>query len=249
MVPYDSYNYHQYWQGREYENQAEKIALKKLLVKIPNKGSLIDIGGGFGRLSNVYLPTFKHCLLVDPSEKLLKIAQKNFKEFKNIEFQKGMGERLPADEASFDVALMVRVVHHLYEPREALREASRVLKPGGFLILELANKIHFRARLRAWLKADFVFSSDLKPIDQRSLLSIKEDKIPMLNHHPKMIEKSLSQAGFEIVDQLSVSNLRSPFLKKILPMRLLLSLESVCQKPLAVCNFGPSLFLLCQKST
>ncbi len=249
-VPYDSYNYPQFWHGREYEDKAEKIALKKLLAKIPQKNSMVDIGGGFGRLAEVYVPEFEKCLLIDPSEKLLNLAQKNLKNFENIEFKKGIGENLPVDDAIFDIALMIRVVHHLPNPEETLKEVSRVLKPQGYLILEFANKIHFLARLRAWLKGDFGFTSNLKPVDQRSAKSIKAGTIPFLNHHPKFILQQLEKAGFKIISTFSVSNFRHPIFKKIIPLSLLLFLES--HFSLFTFHllpfFGPSIFILAQKT-
>jgi ubiquinone/menaquinone biosynthesis C-methylase UbiE len=94
-APYDSYNYPQYWEGREYEDSAEKLALKRLFEAIPSKKSIVDIGSGFGRLTEVYAPAFKNCLLIDPSEKLIKIGQKRLAKFKNVEFKKGKVQNLP----------------------------------------------------------------------------------------------------------------------------------------------------------
>lgn len=247
-VPYDSYNYPQFWHGREYEDKAEKIALKKFFSKISKKDSVIDIGGGFGRLAEVYAPEFEKCLLIDPSEKLLNLAKKNLKNFKNLEFREGTGENLPVEDATFDTTLMIRVVHHLPNPEKVFQEASRVLKPQGFLILEFANKIHFLARLRAWIRGDFGFTGKLEPVDQRSLESISSGTIPFLNHHPKFIFQQLERPGFKIISVLSVSNFRHPIFKKLIPLSLLLILESICHKPFAICHFGPSIFILCQKT-
>lgn len=244
---YDEFDYQQYWVGREYEDRAEKIAIKKFFEKIPQKESLIDIGAGFGRLTSAYSPLFKKCFLVDPSEDLLGQAKLNFKGLKNLTFKVGEAEKLPVDSESFDVALMVRVIHHLEDPTKALAEVYRVLKPGGFLILEFANKIHFRARIRALLKGNFSFASDFSPQEQRTPISINTGKIAFLNHHLEKIKQDLKKAGFKILEVLSVSNFRLPLIKKLIPSPLLLFLESLLQKPLARVSFGPSLFILAQK--
>lgn len=240
---YDFFDYLSYWQGRDYEDKAEKIALKKFFAKIPNKSSIIDIGGGYGRLAEIYVPIFQKCLLIDPSEKLLNEAKKRLKKFKNIEFKKGTAQNLSVKYSKFDLALMVRVIHHLPKPEKAFREAYKVLKPQGYLICEFANKIHFPARLKAWIKGDFNFTQNLTPVER----STKPGSIPFLNHHPKAIKKALEKSGFKIVDRLSVSNFRHQLLKKILPFRILLFLESNLQYLLSKICFGPSIFILAKK--
>ncbi len=45
-----SYNYQDYWQGREYEHAAEELAIKRLLRGKKFKHA-VDVGGGYGRLS------------------------------------------------------------------------------------------------------------------------------------------------------------------------------------------------------
>lgn len=251
---YDSYDYPKYWHGRDYEHQAEVVAIQKFLTKIPQRnlpagrqGSILDLAGGFGRLAPLYAPIFQRCLLVDPSKRLLNQAQKYLKEFPNVEIQQGDVEKIPALDNEFDVVLLIRIVHHLPDPYLAFREVFRVLKPGGFLIVEFANKIHFRAIVRSWLDGDFDFIKNLQPIDQRSPTSIAKKTIPFLNHHPQTIYNQLNKSGFKILSRLSVSNFRFQILKKNLPLKLLLLLESISQRPLAICHFGPSIFLLCQK--
>ena len=243
-TPYDLYNYPHYWEGREYEDLAEKRALKVFFSQIPpsKRNKIIDIGAGFGRHTPVYAPLFKNCLLLDPSEKLLDEAKSKLKRFSNLEFKLGRAEKLPLKQAQFEAALIVRMIHHLSEPKKAFLEAQRALKPQGYLILEFANKIHFRSKLKAWLRGDFSFGKNLEPSE------LGDKGIPFLNHHPQKIENDLKKSGFKIINRLSVSNFRTLFFKKILPLKVILWLEAVSQKPLAKINFGPSIFLLCQKT-
>jgi ArsR family transcriptional regulator len=56
----------------------------------------------------------------------------------NIEWTRGELERLPLDDAIVDVALLSQALHHADDPAAALREAVRIVRPGGrVLLLEL----------------------------------------------------------------------------------------------------------------
>jgi len=247
-VPYDIFDYPSYWEGRDYEDEADKLAIAKLLKKIEKKESLLDIGGGFGRLSLSLAPYFENILLVDHSEALLKEAENYLSGLSNIKFKKGDCEKLPVEANSFDVALMVRIVHHFENPEKALREAHRALKPDGYLILEFANKIHILACLKAFLTADFGFWRNLKPLERRSEKAIKQEMITFCNHHPKAIQNCLEKIGFRLVEKLSVSNCRYTVIKKVLPLKVLMFFESLMQKPYARFFFGPSIYFLAQKT-
>lgn len=241
------YDYKKYWETRRYENQAEKIALKKLLADIPKKGKIIDIGGGFGRLVPNYALLFKSCLLIEPSEKLLKEAEKVCQKYKNVTLQKSFVEKLPVGDESFDVALMVRVAHHLSDLQTMIKEVKRILKPGGFFILEFANKTHVKKRLEAIFHFNWHFFTDHTP----ESLKTKRFSNPFFNYHPNQIKTLLLSNEFKIIKCLSVSNFRHSWLKKIFPLPLLLFFESCIQiinSKLSILNYhGPSIFVLAQK--
>jgi ArsR family transcriptional regulator len=66
---------------------------------------------------------------------MLMAARRRLRDQANVELRRGELESLPIDDASLDVALAVLVLHHLADPPAALAEASRVLKPGGRLLI------------------------------------------------------------------------------------------------------------------
>ena len=250
LIPYyndPAFDYRQYWQTREYENQAEKMALKRLLKLIPKsqRGSIIDIGAGFGRLTPDYAPLFQNCLLVEPSEKLLAEAKKINRRYDNLSFKESYVEKLPVEKESFDVVLMVRVAHHLPDLEEMITEVKRILKPDGYFIMEFANKMHFKNRLEALIKFNFIFFRSHLPEN----LKTKRNTAPFFNYHPNQIKTLLLSHGFQIIDSLCVSNFRNFWIKKLVPFKLLLWLENIRQEICLLKKFylGPSIFLLAKK--
>jgi ubiquinone/menaquinone biosynthesis C-methylase UbiE len=236
-----AFNYKKYWQARQYEHLAEEIALKKLFHLIPQKNSLVDIGGGFGRLTPCYAPVFQKTLLVDPSSRLLKTAKKLEKKYKNFKVLKGKVCQLPLPNASFETALMIRTAHHLVSLDKALKEIDRVLKPQGFLVLEFANKLHFKAIIKNLLRLnfyDFIYHTPKE----------KSAQIIFANFHPTAIVSLLKKNHFQIIKAISVSNFRSTFLKKILPLKILLLMEKIAQKIYPAYISGPSVFVLAKKT-
>jgi ubiquinone/menaquinone biosynthesis C-methylase UbiE len=246
---YDSYDYPSYWEGREYENESEVIAIKSLLNKIPRIKTIIDIGGGYGRLTPTYSFRAKKIILTDPSAKLLSVAKNNLKENNKVELIQSLIENLPTKikSKSVDLAIMVRVIHHLEKPEKAFKIVHRILKPGGYFIIEFANKSHGKAVIRELAKGNLTFSHDIFPQDIRSARNIRKGTIPFINYHPDEIVRFLKESGFNVIEKLSVSNIRNTKLKSLISLENLLSLERVLQKPLSYINFGPSIFILARK--
>jgi len=249
MAPYDSYDYQSYWLSREFEDQCERLCLKKIFTLIKDRRFLVDIGGGFGRLSTCYAPLFKKCLVIDPSIRLLTAGKKLAREkgLTNVEFKQGQLPRLPLKDNSCQNVLMVRVSHHLPHLSPTLKEIDRVLEKDGYLILEIANKIHFLARLRAFLRGDWSFARSWETVERRSQENINRHSIPFSNHHPQKVFQDLIESGFTLKAVYSVSNFRHPIFKKLFPQQWLLKLEDWLQLRLAPLFFGPSIFILAQK--
>jgi ubiquinone/menaquinone biosynthesis C-methylase UbiE len=245
---YDTYDYPSYWEGRDYEHGSEEIAIKGFLNRIAKIKTALEIGAGYGRLVPSYRFRTKKIILSDPSSVLLKTARENIGN-KNVKYIHSRLRNLPKKlrANSVDLVLLVRVLHHINDQDEAFKIIEKILEPHGYFILEFANKCHFKAQIFHFLRGNFTFPLEIFPKDLRTKKAKKKGDILFLNFHPDDIKKKLEDAGFSIVEARSVSNFRSSFLKNILPISLLLSIENLLQKPLSHFDFGPSLFILAQK--
>ena len=112
----------------------------RLLVAAVNPAAdarILDLGCGTGQLAvrlAQHVPK-GNVLGVDPAEEMLRVARRHGGGRRNLRFAAGSGDQIPADAASFDVAVSTISFHHWSRPAESLREIARVLKPGGRLFI------------------------------------------------------------------------------------------------------------------
>jgi SAM-dependent methyltransferase len=251
-----------FWPRRRYEDQCDRIALRALLP--PSGDRLIEVGAGFGRLADEY-HGYRDVVLLDPSEAMLNGAREQIGDNPRFTIVSGDAYDLPFPDGSFDAAVCVRVVHHFEDPRPAIRELARVLRPGGVLVLESANKRNLKAILAYLLHRQrwSPFSAGSHNADISLMLrrgrGVPSDAsaapLPAATaaprwfsstsflHAPRDVRAWLRAAGFMIEGTRSVGLFRVPFLTGHLPTRMLVGLERLQQPSLARLAPGPSIFV------
>lgn len=237
------HNYLHYWDGREYEHAAEEAAIKKLLSGRHFKNA-VDVGGGYGRLCVQLEKYADKVTLAEPSQQQLDIAKNFLKDHPEIDRKLAQADDLPFKNGEVDLLTLIRVMHHLPDPSREFEEISRVLSEDGVAVVEVANYLHMRNRLKHLAKRKRM---PVKPVDIRSEENKRDDEIPFVNHNPATVIRQLEHAGLSVIGTLSVSNLRSVRLKKMMPREVMLGAEKMLQRPLAIVYFGPSIFFLVKK--
>jgi len=238
---YNGYDYKkEFWEDadREYEDQADRMAIRKLLPKRMDK--FADIGGGYGRLANEYLKRAHKVYIFDYSKSELKQAKEIYGD--KIETKAGDIYELPFKDNELDGLMMVRVTHHLKDMKKALSELYRVLKPGGVAVIEVANKRTLPKMARYVLR-----KSDVNPFDKKVANYKEISKDGFYNYHPKYVEEIFDGVGFKTEKVLSVSNFRSRGLKKVFGTKNLVKMEDKAQKALAPIRFAPSIYYKLRK--
>ena len=107
--------------------------LREFLSPIGGK-RILDIGCGSGALAATLSSEGAKAVGIDVEETAIESARHNAP---LAEFRTGSASRLPFPDQAFDAAIFVNSLHHVEVPSmaQALFEAGRVLKPGGYLIV------------------------------------------------------------------------------------------------------------------
>jgi ubiquinone/menaquinone biosynthesis C-methylase UbiE len=110
--------------------------MEKLVNYFQDKevASILDVGTGEGDFIAVLNEVFPKAQItgVDPNTESLQEAAKKYP---NVLFTEMSGENLAFADKTFDVASISMALHHLPDIQSALKEMQRVVKPGGWIIV------------------------------------------------------------------------------------------------------------------
>ncbi len=150
--------------------------------------ALLDVGCGTGFLIDLLSgqKTARYCG-IDLSDEMIRMARE--KAIQGAEFIAGSADRLPYPDESFDIVTCSQRFHHYPYPEQAMREAGRVLKPGGLYILS-DTRI---GGAGAWIDNHILFklmkSGDCHTTNRRG------------------IEKMMADAGFTVTDSRQIRSM------------------------------------------
>jgi ubiquinone/menaquinone biosynthesis C-methylase UbiE len=98
---------------------------------------VLDLGAGTGRMIELFAPQAERAIGVDLSSAMLAAARGRLEQtgIRNATLRQGDMYALPIERNSCDLVIVHQVLHYLDDPGRALREAARVLAPGGRLLV------------------------------------------------------------------------------------------------------------------
>ena len=117
-------------------------------------GDVIDVGGGrfVTTVEQRKLP-FRSWTIVEPSAALLPHLSSA-----NVHEVVGDGQRLGVRSGTYDAAVSIQVLEHVFEPMRMLEELYRVVRPGGVVVLMIPQTAnihlaphHYQNFTRYWL--------------------------------------------------------------------------------------------------
>jgi ubiquinone/menaquinone biosynthesis C-methylase UbiE len=159
------------WDKLRDQLYGDRFTTAALLALLPSTSVIADLGCGTGRLAEELAPYVTRVIGVDNSPAMLKAARKRTAELPNVDLRTGELQALPIGNAKCDAALLLLALTYVPDPLAVLKEAARVLRPGGRLVV-VDLLPHDRDDFR-------------RQMDQRSM-----------GFEPLEMEKMLKTAGF-----------------------------------------------------
>ncbi|MFI5250929.1 MAG: class I SAM-dependent methyltransferase [Bacteroidota bacterium] len=213
------------WQGEIYADQCDRFnraverrkeytfsMLARLLQN--QQGTALDIGCGAGKytegLSNLGFETFG----VDISPAMCQISEERLRATENyfrIRFAVGDIEQIPFSNEKFDLVLCVGVLGYLTSDVKAIHEISRVLKPGGYVLINIENMMSlsnidyvFRKKFGSLLKMEKNGDDELQSgVSMNSPWVLDHSGYRYRIYNPWKFRRLMVEFGFKHVDSMT----------------------------------------------
>jgi len=123
--------------GKDYVPGQSWKSVAEALLRLMPPMTIADLGAGEGTFALLLAQGAKHVIAVDTSARMIEVgrefAQRN--SITNIEFRLGDMEEVPIAPAEVDLVFFSQSLHHALHPERALKEAHRILCPGGRIVV------------------------------------------------------------------------------------------------------------------
>ena len=148
-------------------------ALARGVMHLVELGDVLDVASGDGILAELLAPHAKSILCVDSSERVISAARDRLKPLKHVRVEHGDMHALSLPDEKFDLVLLMHALTYSEQPAVAVREAVRVLRPGGRLLALTLNKHAHKAAAEEFDHCNLGFTVDeLKKLAKKAGLDV-----------------------------------------------------------------------------
>ena len=123
------------WRWRRY--LTDTLSFLVDWANVSSAAAVLDVGCGTGELARLLLEQNPHQAIVgiDISEEMLVQARQKLRNVEQVTFEQASASALPIPDNTFEVVVSANAFHYFPEPKEALAEMRRVLKPDGKIVI------------------------------------------------------------------------------------------------------------------
>jgi SAM-dependent methyltransferase len=172
-----------YSPGRSWE------ALARGVMHLVELGDVLDVGSGDGVLAELLAPHARSILCVDTSERVLAAARERLKPLKHVRVANGDMHALALPDAGFDLVLLMHALTYSDDPAQAVREAARVLRPGGRLLALTLNRHAHRGVVEEFDHRNLGFTADeLRRLAKKAGLDVVDCEVSSREKRPPHFE-------------------------------------------------------------
>jgi ubiquinone/menaquinone biosynthesis C-methylase UbiE/biotin operon repressor len=135
--------------GKDYVPGKSWKSLAEALLRLMPAMTIADLGAGDGSFALLLSQRATRVIAVDASAKMLEVGRETAARhgIENVEFRLGDMEEVPVENGTVDLVFFSQSLHHALHPERAVKEAARILRAGGrVVILDLAKHRFEEAR-------------------------------------------------------------------------------------------------------
>ena len=184
--------------------------------ELPGSHDYLDIGCGYGVNSEVFGEGFENIYCSDLGKVNLVRCREYMGRSENVFHIAADAQRLPFENEHFDLVTAISLIEHVPDQEQMLKEAFRVLKKGGELVMQFPNR-YFFMELHSGIPFYCLVPDCLKPWFSKKMgyYELSEIYIPTPKQIKKIIEKIDAAINVKVIRVIYPSEIVPPKFRKI----------------------------------
>ena len=173
----------QYSPGRTWE------ATARALIGLQDLGDVLDIACGDGVLAELMASQARSVTGVDISPTLIAAARARLKGDSHVSLLEGDMHALPLEPGRFDHVFLMHALAYTKRPQDAIREAARMLRPGGRLVVSSLNAHTHKATMQSYDHVNLgIAPAALRKLLEQAGLNVESCRVTSREERPPYFE-------------------------------------------------------------